>query len=249
MFQYEHNLTAKIAALVKDRRNTWGLKMAGIVYGVGVGPGDPELMTLKAVRLIKESSTIAVSGKTIEDSTAYKIALSAVPEIACKELMHIRIPMVKDRVQMTQAHRRAARRIGICLEQGRNVVYLTLGDPTIYCSFGYIARILESEGYTVEFVSGVSSLCAVSARLRLPLAEWDEPLHIIPAAHKDIDMGSGTYVFMKAAGQIDKVKEKICESGRSAGMVENCGMANERVYEGVKEMPDITGYYSTIIVK
>ena len=223
--------------------------MIGTLYGVGVGPGDPELMTLKSVRLIKENNVIAATGKTLDNSTAYKIALSAIPEIADKERLHIHMPMVKDRDQIGKAHHIAAHQISIYLDQGRNVVYLTLGDPTIYCSFGYIAHILKSDGYPVEFVSGVSSFCAVSARLKRPLVEWDESLHIIPVTCRDIDIKSGTYVLMKATGELNKIKEMIRESGRSASMVENCGMVNERIYEGIEKMPDSTGYYSTIIVK
>ena len=70
--------------------------MKGIAYGVGVGPGDPELMTLKAVRLIKENSVIAVPGKIAEESVAYKIAAGAAPEISDKELIAVDMPMTRD---------------------------------------------------------------------------------------------------------------------------------------------------------
>ena len=129
------------------------------------------------------------------------------------------------------------------------MVYLTLGDPTIYCSFGYIARILLTDGYQVEFVSGVTSFCAVSARLKQTLVDWDEPLHIIPAGHNNVDIESGTFVIMKAVGQIQDIKEKLKRSGRIVKMVENCGMENERVYTSIEDMPDSTGYYTMIIAK
>ena len=72
-------------------------KHRGIAYGVGVGPGDPELMTLKACRLIRENDVIAVPGKVPQDAVAYKIAVQAVPELAEKELIPVYMPMVKDR--------------------------------------------------------------------------------------------------------------------------------------------------------
>ena len=83
--------------------------MKGIVYGVGVGPGDPELMTLKAVRLIRENDVIAVSGRDVRSSVAYQIAVQAVPELAEKELVPIDMPMTKDSEKLKEAHQNGAR--------------------------------------------------------------------------------------------------------------------------------------------
>lgn len=223
----------------------------GIAYGVGVGPGDPELMTLKAVRLIRENDVIAVPGKIPEESAAYQIALSVVPELSNKELLPVYMPMIKDRGRIDQEHRKAARILEGYLDRGKNVVYITLGDPTIYCTFTYIQHYLETDGYGVELVSGISSFCAAAARLKLPLAEWDEPLHIVPAVHKLEDTLSlpGNYVLMKSASQMKAVKEMLRKSGRKAAMVENCGMQNEKIYHSVEEIPDDAGYFSLIIAK
>ena len=152
--------------------------MKGTIYGVGVGPGDPELMTLKAVRLIRENEIIAVPGKIAAESTAYKIAAAAVPEIADKTLVPVYMPMVKDREMIRKEHEKGAKMLETYLDQGKNVVYLTLGDSTIYCTFSYLQHFLEDDGYPVELVSGIPSFCAAAARLNLPLTEWDEPLHI-----------------------------------------------------------------------
>ncbi|MBR6350617.1 MAG: precorrin-2 C(20)-methyltransferase, partial [Lachnospiraceae bacterium] len=91
--------------------------MKGIAYGVGVGPGDPELMTLKAVRLIKENDVIAVPGKDPKESVAHRIAAGAVPEIVNKTLVPIDFPMVKDRELIDQEHRKGAEIIEEYLEQ------------------------------------------------------------------------------------------------------------------------------------
>lgn len=93
--------------------------MRGIAYGVGIGPGDPELMTLKAVRLIRENDVIAVPGKDPEESVAYKIALSVVPELSDKELLPVYMPMIRDRVRIDQEHRKAARVLESYLDQGK----------------------------------------------------------------------------------------------------------------------------------
>ena len=224
------------------------MQMRGIAYCIGVGPGDPELMTLKAVHLIRECEVIAAPG---EASVAYVIAAAAVPEIAGKEHLSIPMPMTKDRARIDEAHRKAAALLEARLDQGKNVAYLTLGDPTIYCSFSGIQRRLEEDGYAIELVNGVPSFCAAAAKLKIPLVEWDEPMHIIPAGHQPdaaLDQ-KGTYVLMKAASQIETVKQRLRDSGRSVSMVENCGMEGERIIHDADAIPDDAGYYSTIIVK
>ena len=225
--------------------------MGGIAYGVGVGPGDPELMTQKAIRIIRENQVIAVPGKEARESIAYKIAVAMVPELAQKELVPIPMPMVRDRKLLQEAHIRGARLIENYLDQGKNVVYLTLGDPSVYCSFSYLQQILLSEGYAVETVPGVPSFCAAAARLNLPLTEWDEPLHLVPAVHET--KGSlrepGTYVLMKASSRMAETKELLRNSKKEVFAVENCGMATEKIYRGVEEIPDDAGYLSLLIAK
>ena len=109
--------------------------MSGILYGIGVGPGDPELMTLKAVRLIQENEVVAVPGKTAKETMAYRIAVQAVPELEKKCLLAIDMPMVMDRAKMDLSHEAAADRIEVVLKMGKNVVFLTLGDPTVYSTY------------------------------------------------------------------------------------------------------------------
>ena len=223
--------------------------MRGKAYGVGVGPGDPELMTLKAVRLIRENEVIAVPGKIPEESVAYKIALGAVPEIARKTLVPVYMPMVRDREKVAEEHKKGAGLLEEYLDQGKNVVYLTLGDPTVYCTFSYLQHILEADGYDVELVSGITSFCAAAARLNIPLTEWNEPLHVIPASHNTdgkLDL-PGTYVLMKSASRMKETKEILIRSGRRVGCVENCGMKNEKVYHSAQEIPDDAGYFSLVI--
>ena len=225
--------------------------MKGIAYGVGVGPGDPEYMTLKAVRLIRENEVIAVPGKEPKETAAYQIAVRAVPELAEKELVPIFMPMVKDRQRIDEQHRKGAELLKTYLDRGRNVVFLTLGDPTVYCTFSYLQHYLEADGYPVELVSGVTSFCAAAARLGIPVAEWDEPIHILPAAHKTEDRLEleGSYVLMKSASHMKEVKALLKASGRSVGAVMNCGMENEAVFRSADEIPDDAGYFSLIIAK
>lgn len=223
----------------------------GIAYGVGVGPGDPELMTLKAIRVIRENEVIAVPGNHPTESVAFKIAVQAIPELSQKVLVPMPMPMVKDRNALQSAHRKCADTLKPYLDQGKNVVYITLGDPTVYCTFSYLHRLLESDGYAVELISGVPSFCAAAAALHVPLAEWDETLHVIPAVHVQDNpiTQKGNYVLMKSAGRMRETKSYLRDSGRDVFAAENCGMSNERLYGSVDEIPDDAGYFCLIIAK
>ena len=225
--------------------------MKGTAFGVGVGPGDPELMTAKAIRIIRENDVIAVAGKEARETAAYRIAAAIVPEIAEKELVPVYMPMTRDRELMKEEHKKGAALLEKYLDEGTNVVYITLGDPSVYCTFSYLMEILLKDGYDVQLVPGVPSFCAAAASLKLPLAEWDEPLHVVPAVHKTGDSldQSGNYVLMKSASRMEEIKQLLRESGRDVSAVENCGMENEKIYRSVDEIPDDAGYFSLIVAK
>lgn len=224
--------------------------MTGTLYGVGVGPGDPELMTLKAARLIHDNEIIAVPGQNAADSTAYRIAVQAVPELAKKTLVPVAMPMTHDRSDCKRHHETAADTLERYLQQGQNVVFLTLGDPTIYSTYPYLQKLIAAHGYKTETISGIPSFCAAAARTNTPLVEWNELLHILPAAHTPAAPDAhGTYVLMKSGHRMNEVKQLLAKSGRDVVMVENCGMQNEQIYHGAEEIPDDAGYYSLIIAK
>ena len=146
-------------------------------------------------------------------------------------------------------------RYGIrALKQGKNVVFLTLGDPTIYSTYLYVHKRILERGYQAEIVSGITSFCAVAARLNMGLAEMAEPLHVIPATYKAEEMDDllklpGTKVLMKSGKRLKKVRDSILRSEQNAVMIENCGMPDEHIYNSVEEIPDDAGYYSLIIAK
>lgn len=225
--------------------------MTGILYGAGVGPGDPELMTLKAVRLIRENEVIALPGPDAKETVAYQIAVQAVPELAEKTLLSVDMPMTHDKEEMNRNHEKAADIIEAYLKEGKNVVFLTLGDPTVYSTYLYVQKRILNRGYQTELVSGITSFCAAAARTGTSLVEWDEQLHILPAVHKLNSSLSlpGNYVLMKSGRKMQQVKEILKASGRDVVMVENCGMKNEHIYRSTEEIPDDAGYYSLIIAK
>lgn len=228
-----------------------GQGMKGKLYGIGVGPGDPELITLKGLRIIKESDMIAVPGKNKETCTAYRIAKQAYPELINKKILEIDMPMTKDEKVLEQSHRLAADQVEGELIKGKQIAFLTLGDPTVYSTYYYIHKLVTEHGYDTEMVSGIPSFCAAAARLNIGLSEKAEALHIIPASY-EIDEAlkfSGTKVLMKAGKKLAGVKEKLLENEMKAVMVENCGMENERIYQKTEDINEQAGYYSLVIVK
>ena len=225
--------------------------MAGILYGVGVGPGDPELMTLKAIRTIRENDVIALPGREPRETVAYRIAVQAVPELADKELVALSFPMVMDRKEQEKNHREGARILEEILKTGRNVVFLTLGDVTIYSTFTYVQHFVEADGYEVRLVNGIPSFCAAAAAMGSPLTEWREPLHVIPVAQmadRTLDF-PGNYVFMKSGSKMKQIKERLRTMKKEVFMVENCGMPDEKCYASLEEIPDEAGYFSLIVAK
>ena len=119
--------------------------MAGKLYGIGVGPGDPELLTLKALRLVKEADVVALPGKVPEDTVAFKIVEGAYPELGKKELLAVPFPMSKDPVVLKSYHDEGAEKVKAVLDQGKNVAFLTLGDPTVYSTYLYVHHRLVAQ--------------------------------------------------------------------------------------------------------
>lgn len=225
--------------------------MNAIFYGVGVGPGDPELLTLKAVRIIEECDVLAVPGRTKEDSVAYGIALAAVPEIRQKETICIHMPMTKDEKKLKESHENGAVQIIRLLEQGRSVAFLTLGDPTIYSTYLYLQKYVQEAGYETEIISGIASFLAAGAALNTGLVEKKQQLHVIPSSYEIEDALKlpGTKVLMKAGKKMPLVKEAVARMAADVFLVENCGMDGERICRGADEIPEDAGYYSLIILK
>ena len=225
--------------------------MQGKLYGIGVGPGDPELLTLKALRIVKESPIIAVPGEVAQESVAYKIVKGAYPQLDEKELVAVPMPMTKDKKKLEESHEKGAAMIAEYLKKGKQVAFLTLGDPTVYATYIYVHKRIQAMGYPLEIVSGIPSFCAVAARLNMGLVEKAEPLHVIPASYgieESLEL-PGTKVLMKAGKKMGKVKEILKARGDMCRMIENCGMEDEKIYDSVEEIPDQAGYYSLIIVK
>lgn len=225
--------------------------MLGKLYGVGVGPGDPELMTLKAIRTIEEADIICAPAKEIEKSVAYRIALQNVAIMADKEKIGLDIPMVKDKDVVKRAHLVAADIIEEKIKEGKRVVFIALGDISIYASFSYIQAIIKERGYETVMVSGIPSFIAIAAKLNIPLVLDDEILEIIPATyHFEKALVRRNKVYMKAGNCIEYLKPEVAEA-KEAYILENLGMENEKLLqkEEIENSKVKFGYFTTGIIK
>ena len=226
------------------------LKTHGKLWGVGVGPGDPELLTVKAVRVLREADVVIVPDASSGDKVALNIAKDYLKD---KQIQFVKTPMVRDKAVMDAAHEQAADTICALLDEGKQVAFLTLGDPAIYSTYMYIHQKVLRRGYAVEVVPGIPSFCAAAARLNQSLCLGREPLTIIPASHDQNDLMDlpGNKVFMKAGRSILELQQALADKGllEGASMVENCSMENEHVYPNFADLKEPSGYFSLVIVK
>lgn len=224
-------------------------------YGIGVGPGDPELMTLKSINYIKDSTCIILPAKDRESCHAYQIAAEVVPEIDSKELLFCPFPMTMKKDELSSFHNQVAEIVIDKLSAGKSVAFLTIGDPTLYSTYSYIREIVLKEGYDIEIVSGINSFSAVAAKLGISLGDGSEQIHIIPGS-ADLDRTmelSGTRIYMKSGKKlvelIEKLRTQMDTKPLKVYSVSNCGMDNETVANSIDEINSESGYLTIVIVK
>ena len=182
--------------------------MTGKLYGVGVGPGDPKLLTLKAIETIRDADYVAypTSGKG-----ASNIAFEIVKEyIKDKETLEYLMPMSRDKEYVQRCHDECAIDIKKYLENGKSVAFITLGDPSIYSTYMYIHKKIKEMGFQTQLIPGITSFCAAAASLNDSLCEGGEPLIIVPASYDALDQTidyEGNKVYMKSGKSIVELRE------------------------------------------
>lgn len=223
----------------------------GKLYGVGVGPGDPELLTLKAVRILKECDILALPAESKETCTAYGIVKDTVEQVEKKDCIYLQFPMTKDKEILENSHNKIVEQVEEKLKAGKDVAFITLGDTTIYSTFMYLYHKIKEFGYDTEIINGIPSFCAIAAKLGISLGEADDEIHIIPATYGVLNACNydGTKIFMKAGRKLDEIKEISNENNSYLAMVENCGMEDEKIAVGVENIESSAGYYTTVIMK
>ena len=229
------------------------------VYAVGVGPGDPELLTRKAERVLRQADVILAPVSNPGDPS---VAFETVREFldqGCQEIIHHQFPMTSDLTRLIPAWQEAATLIADRIAAGKNVAFITIGDPLLYSTFIYLLRIFR-ESYPqihVEIIPGISSINTAAAVAEVPLAEAEEKIVIIPATAGIAAIAAAlasyeTVVLLKVKPLYAEILELLSQTGRSesAVFVERVGSARQKVLRTLSEMaahaPD---YLSLMIIR
>ena len=225
----------------------------GTFYGVSVGPGDPELLTAKALRILAACPVIAAPQTANGEQLALSIARQAV-DLTGKELLPLAFSMDRDEAVRKAAWQKAAGQVRTFLDRGRDVAMVVLGDVSIYATYCSLMELLQAEGYATEMIPGVTSFSAIAARLGMSLTTMEEPLHILPASQADQWEGlflPGTKILMKSGRNLGPLMEELSRRDLldKAALVANCGLPGEVVCRDLRKFSAPTGYYTTVIVK
>lgn len=231
----------------------------GVFYGIGVGPGDPELLTLKAMRVLNGTTVLAYpkSSETASEneSKAYSIVRAA--GVAGSEPLELLFPMTKDADALEEARKSAAASIIERLEQGKDVAFITLGDPMLYSTFSYLVPLIKEAGAEVRSIPGVTSFSAAASIAIAPLAESDERIIIMPASagveeiRKRCDEFD-TVVLMKAGKHLDRIIDLALTLGvaDSSVFASRVGWKDEEVVRGIKSLKGRkAGYFTMVILR
>jgi len=232
--------------------------MKGKIYGIGVGPGDPELLTLKAYRVLKEIDILCVpKSKTEKDSLALSIAQKAVERDF--EILELLFPMTHDKETLRQHWDMATEKMVEKVREGKSLAFITIGDPMFYSTYAYVLERVKKihRDIEIETIPGITAFAACSSFINEPLTEGDEKLAVVPAAYgisaiREAFLKYDNVVLMKVNRLYDEVAGLLKELGLlgKAVYISRCG------YEDQYYTTDIEGqigkekdYMSVLIVR
>ncbi|TCS79921.1 precorrin-2 C(20)-methyltransferase [Tepidibacillus fermentans] len=231
----------------------------GQFFGIGLGPGDPELLTLKALRVIKNSPVIAFPIKAVNEASYALSIVSDFIDMERQQLLPLLFPMTKNKEIIKQQWKEATEAVFRYLQQGKDVAFLTEGDPLFYSTFIHLRQymgLLHPE-VAVQSIPGISSIFGAAASLHLPLADGDAQVGIIPATRNKDHMKKAieqheTIIFLKIAKVLDLLVDVLIETNtlEKAAIVTKATSNEEIIYKNVldlkgKELP----YLSLMVVK
>ena len=223
------------------------------IWGLGIGPGDPDLITLKALKILQTADIIVYPALNGGESLVRSIAEPHL--ITSQEEIKISIPMLIDRYPAQNIYDAAALKISMAVESGKSVAILCEGDPFFYGSFMYLFARL-SEKYLVEVVPGVTSLAACSSALALPLAARNDVISVIPGpldeeALEEQLRATNVAAIIKVGRHLEKIKRILSKIGviDNAYYIERATMDNQQIRH-LSELEDGNApYFSMIIVR
>ena len=181
----------------------------GKFYGIGVGPGDPELITLKAIRVLEHCNVIAAPRTRGGGMRALDIAGQAV-SLQDKTILPLSFAMSSDRALLREQYQRNAELIRAYLEKGEDTAMICIGDVSVFSTVCQIADVLKEMGCQTCLVPGISSYSAIAARMGISLTEGSRPFHVLPVSDVDLEQAlslEGTKVLMKAGSE--KIMERL----------------------------------------
>lgn len=214
------------------------------LYGVGVGPGDSELLTLKAVKIIEKCEVIVApssmaGGKSIALDTA-KQYIKEDSEIIVK---HFPMGGKEQEHKIYEAFDTIQKKI----QQGKNVAFLTIGDPFVYSTYIYLLKYIEKNGYETETVPGITSFCACASAANEPLVIGDEPLLIIPGNRLDAIKDEKNVVIMKVYKKEEEIINYLEEKAFTYVCVRRAGREGQKITRDKEEIINEKEYMSIII--
>lgn len=232
--------------------------MRGTFYGLGVGPGDPDLLTVKAYKILQEADVIITPTKKMgKPSIAYKIVESHIaPMTQVVEMSFPMISLSKERETLEAQWKQNADAIETFLNAGKSVVFLTLGDPMVFSTYSYVMEFLLDLGVEVVTLSGIPSFCNLAAQINVPLTQGEESLGVVAMtqpieeirqildAHKNI-------VIMKVSANNAALAQELTARGleKAFVLVSNIGMDSQTVTTDIEVLRGKIPYLSTVLIK
>lgn len=229
----------------------------GILYGLGVGPGDPELITVKAFRILKESPVIAYPRK-MRGAKSYALTITeAYVNTAEKHMLGLTFPMTKDKEALEKQWTKTVAEVWGFLHEGKDVAFVTEGDPMIYSTFIHMMRLMNAEHPEVEVrsVPGISSITATASTLGIPFADGDDQIAVVPATNDYDKMRKALeehdcVVFIKVAKVIDLMLTVLRDLKLvdKASVVTKVTSSEEMIWRNVESLAGRELEYLTLMV-
>ncbi len=231
----------------------------GTLFGVGVGPGAPDLMTLRAAKILREAPVLGIPRvNQYSKSLAWRIAEPVIGEIEGQERIFLTFPMTRDPEILRPAWEIVYQQLGEHLEQGRDVAFLTQGDPFVYSSFIYLYNEAPRRwpGIDIEVVPAVSSITAVPVITGIPLADGQERIAVLPSMYDVSDLEQildtfDTIVLMKVRAVIGEVTRLLERKGLldKAIYVSKATTENQRIIHDLRTLDtDRCDYFSMVVI-
>jgi len=233
--------------------------ITGCLYGIGVGPGDPELITLKGARLLREADLVLTPVGARSESSLAESIVAPLLDASRQQVTEVVCPMQSNEQDRDGRWRTLAQQVAEQARAGKRVAFVTLGDPMFYSTFLYLLRELRSLApeVPVEIVPGVSAVLAAAGLAELPLGLTDETFRVVPATAADADLEAalaapGTVVLLKVYRAFDRLRALLQRLGleQQAVYVKRIGLSGQQV---IRDLGQVTAedldYMSLLLVR